>query len=70
VLPSVAVPTLVIAGEKDGMCPARIVKRIYRGVHGAELFVVEHGTHATLIEQPSLVNFRIETFLRKHGFLA
>ena len=64
-LPSIDVPTLVIAGEKDGMCPQRLVKRIYREVKGAELFVVPHGTHATLIEQPDVVNFRIETFLRK-----
>lgn len=69
VLPDVKVPTLVIAGQKDGMCPARLVKRIYRKVPGAELFVVPHGTHATLIEQPGLVNYRIEAFLRKNGLL-
>lgn len=69
VLPMVDVPTLVIAGQKDGMCPARMVKKIYAGVRGAELFVVPHGTHATLIEQPGLVNYRIESFLRKNGFL-
>jgi pimeloyl-ACP methyl ester carboxylesterase len=69
VLPSVDVPTLVIAGQRDGMCPSRLVKRIYTNVKGAELFVVPHGTHATLIEQPELVNLRIETFLRKNGML-
>ncbi|MFH1150939.1 MAG: alpha/beta hydrolase [Actinomycetota bacterium] len=69
VLPAINVPTLVIAGEKDGMCPARLVKRIYREVEGAELFVVPHGTHATLIESPDLVNYRIETFLRENGLL-
>jgi pimeloyl-ACP methyl ester carboxylesterase len=68
-LPSIDVPTLVIAGEKDGMCPTRLVKRIYREVKGSELFVVPHGTHATLIEQPDLVNLRIETFLRKNDLL-
>jgi len=68
-LPSIDVPTLVIAGEKDGMCPQRLVKRIYREVKGAELFVVPHGSHATLVEQPDVVNFRIETFLRKNGLL-
>lgn len=67
VLPRVSVPTLVIAGKKDGMCPARLVKRIYRGVRGAELFVVPRGTHGTLIEEPELVNYRIESFLRGHG---
>jgi pimeloyl-ACP methyl ester carboxylesterase len=68
-LPSINVPTLVIAGEKDGMCPMRLVKKTYRQVKGAELFVVPHGTHATLIEQPDAVNFRIETFLRKNALL-
>lgn len=70
VLEDVEVPTLVVAGEKDGMCPARLVKRIYRGVRGAELFVVPYGTHATLIEAPDLVNSRIEVFLYKNGMLA
>ena len=69
VLPEVNVPTLVIAGERDDMCPARLVKRIYRKVRGAELFVVPHGTHATLVEQPDLINFRIEAFLEKNDLL-
>lgn len=69
VLTMVEVPTLVIAGEKDTMCPARLVKKIFRGVKGAELFTVPHGTHATLIEEPDLVDFRIEAFLRKHELL-
>lgn len=69
VLPTVEVPTLVIAGEKDGMCPKRLVERIFTGVPGSELFVVPHGTHATLIEQPDLINYRVETFLRKHSLL-
>jgi pimeloyl-ACP methyl ester carboxylesterase len=68
-LPSINVPMLVIAGEKDGMCPMRLVKKTYRQVKGAELFVVPHGTHATLIEQPDAVNFRIETFLRRNALL-
>ena len=69
VLATVDVPTLVIAGEKDDMCPARLVKRIFRGIKGAELFTVPHGTHATLIEEPDLINYRIEAFLRKYGLL-
>lgn len=69
VLPRVKVPTLAIAGEKDGLCPARLVERIYDGVKGAELFVVPHGTHATLIEQPDVIHYRIEAFLRNYGLL-
>ena len=69
VMPTIDCPTLVIAGEKDGMCPARLVKRIHQKVKGSELFVVPHGSHATLIEQPELVNLRIEAFLRKHQML-
>lgn len=70
VLEDVSVPTLVIAGEKDGMCPARLVKRIHRGIRDSELFVVPHGTHATLIEAPDLINYRIESFLLKNDLLA
>ena len=69
VLLTVKVPTLVIAGEKDGMCPKHLVERIYEGIEGAELFVVPDGTHATLIEQPELVAYRVETFLRKNDLI-
>lgn len=69
VLATVDVPTLVIAGERDGMCPSRLVKKIHHEIKGSELFVVPGGTHATLIEQPALVNLRIESFLRRHGML-
>ncbi len=69
VLHTIDAPTLVIAGEKDGMCPARLVKRTFRQIKGAEFHLVPHGTHATLIEQPDAVNYRIEAFLRKNGIL-
>ena len=69
VLAEVKVPTLVIAGEKDGACPARLVEKISKGIKGSELFIVPHGTHATIIEVPDLINYRIEAFLRKHDFL-
>lgn len=69
VLATVDVPTLVISGKRDDMCPARLVKRVFRGVNGAELLTVPYGTHATLIEEPDLINYRIEAFLRKHGLL-
>lgn len=69
VLGMVDVPTLVVCGQKDGMCPARMVKKVYREVRGAELFEVPHGTHATLIEAPDTVDLRIEAFLRKNDLL-
>lgn len=69
VLASVSVPTLVVAGERDGMCPSRLVKRVYRGIKGSELFVVPGGSHGTLVEEPELVNYRVESFLRRHALL-
>lgn len=69
VLAKVSVPTLVIAGEKDGMCPARLVKKVHRGIRGSELFVVPGGSHGTLIEEPELVNYRVESFLRRNALL-
>jgi pimeloyl-ACP methyl ester carboxylesterase len=66
VLQTVAVPTLVIAGEKDRLTPLRVMEELWRRIPDAELLVVPRGTHTALVENPLLMNLRIELFLRDH----
>jgi pimeloyl-ACP methyl ester carboxylesterase len=66
VLPTVKIPTLIIAGEKDTWTPLRHQEEMHRLVPGSEFTVIPHGTHATPIENPHAVNYRIELFLRDH----
>jgi pimeloyl-ACP methyl ester carboxylesterase len=63
-LPSINVPVLVVAGERDTFTPAFLATAMAEALPRGEIFVVPQGTHVTPLEQPALVNARIETFLR------
>ena len=64
-LPSVAVPVLVIAAERDTFTPVRYAHQMARQIPSADLLVVPHGSHTAPIEQPELVEGRIRRFLRE-----
>lgn len=63
-LPQIDIPALVIAGERDTFTPPFLAKAMADAIPHGELFMVPRGTHVTPIEQPELVNSRIEEFLR------
>lgn len=65
VLPTIAVPTLLITGEHDLFTPVELSQRMADEIPGAELMVVRGGTHYTPIEYPMVVNLRIAKFLRE-----
>jgi len=65
-LERVLVPTLVIAGEKDLFTPVWVAERMATAIPKAELLVMPEGTHTALVENPLLMNLRIEVFLRDH----
>jgi pimeloyl-ACP methyl ester carboxylesterase len=58
------VPVLVVAGERDTFTPAFLASAMAEAMPKGELLVVPRGTHVTPIEQPEVVNARIEAFLR------
>ncbi len=62
-LRTIKVPTLVISGELDQFTPMWISKKMHRMIPDSELFIMHKATHAGLVEQPDLVNLRIEKFL-------
>jgi pimeloyl-ACP methyl ester carboxylesterase len=64
VLPRIEVPTLVIGGEKDTFTPAKLSAHMADAIPDADYLLVKGGTHTTLVEEPELVNSRIERFLR------
>lgn len=63
---TVSVPSLVIAGEKDRFTPLWVMEALWRSIPGAEFLVIPKGTHTALVENPLLMNLRIELFLRDH----
>jgi len=66
VLGGIKVPTLIIAGEKDLFTPVWVAEKMWRDIPGAELLVIPRGSHTALVENPSLMNLRVEVFLRDH----
>ncbi len=64
-LAKINVPTLVVAGEDDLFTPVTLARQMQERIPGAELLTLRHGTHTGLIEQPELLNLRLEKFLRE-----
>lgn len=63
VLPTVKVPTLVFAGDRDLFTPMWLSERMAAAIPDSELCVIRGGSHAALVEQPELMCLRLERFL-------
>ena len=61
-LPDVNVPTLVIAGERDGFTPLRRSLAMQAMIPGAEILILPAGTHTGPLEHPELVELRLQKF--------
>jgi len=65
-LPTIHVPTLVVAGKDDEMVtPPQVVKKIADGIKGAEFVVVENSAHLPPFENPQEFNRLLLQFIRK-----
>jgi pimeloyl-ACP methyl ester carboxylesterase len=64
-LPLIDVPTLVIAGARDGFTPPDRSVAMAAAVPGATLLMIEDGTHTTPIERPEQVNSAIKDLLER-----
>jgi pimeloyl-ACP methyl ester carboxylesterase len=64
-LPSVRVPTLVIAGRRDGFTPPERSRAIAEAVPEAELLEIPNASHTAPIEHPHLVNLAVRDFLTR-----
>lgn len=67
VLPTITVPTLIIAGDKDQLTPVATAERMRDAIPDAELVVVPGHTHLVQVEQPDVVHAAIDEFLRRHS---
>ena len=65
-LPSVAVPTLIIAGEKDTFTPMWLSVKMHAAVPGSELLVLPGGSHVGPLEHPELCALRVEKYFTDH----
>jgi len=62
-LPDVRVPTLIVAGTADGFTPYWLSEEMHDRIPHSELLTIPGGTHTAPIEQPELLELRLEKFL-------
>lgn len=59
-------PTLILVGDEDVATPLARAQEIAARIPQAELTIIEHAGHSTVIEQPEQCNQAIELFLQKN----
>lgn len=64
-LPQITVPTLVIAGERDGFTPPERSRAMAQAIPGAELLEIPQASHTAPIERPHLVDTTIRDFVAR-----
>jgi pimeloyl-ACP methyl ester carboxylesterase len=64
-LPHVDVPTLIIAGTADTFTPYWLSEEMNDRIPGSEMLTIPGGTHAATLEQPELIELRLERFLSR-----
>ena len=67
VLPTITVPTLIIAADRDQLTPVSIAERMHRTIANSKLVVFSGHSHLVQVERPREVHLAIETFLREHA---
>ncbi len=63
ILPTIAQPTLVIAGADDTIAPAEATQAVKDAVPGARLTTIAAAAHAAYLQQPAHYNAVLEDFL-------
>jgi pimeloyl-ACP methyl ester carboxylesterase len=70
VLPTIDVPTLIIAGDADQLTPVETAERMRDAIPNAELVVFAGHTHLVQVETPAHVHATIDDFLLRRGVQA
>lgn len=64
-LPTISVPTLLVAGSDDRTAPPAVMERMAQKIPGAEYVLLEGCGHLGPMDQPDAFNRVVETFLKK-----
>jgi pimeloyl-ACP methyl ester carboxylesterase len=62
-LPSIAVPTLVICGDEDVLTPPSDAEALHRGIPGSRLVMLPRAGHLSNIEAPEAFSAALQDFL-------
>ncbi|MDB4955551.1 MAG: alpha/beta hydrolase fold protein [Myxococcales bacterium] len=64
-LPAIKIPTLVVAGERDGFTPPDRSREMAAAIPEAELLEIPDASHTAPIEQPKIVDETIQNFIAR-----
>lgn len=64
-LADITVPTLVVAGGRDGFTPPERSRAMAEAIPGAELLEIPNASHTAPIERPNLVDWTIRDFIAR-----
>jgi proline iminopeptidase len=67
-LPLMKIPTLIIVGNDDFICPPSAAEYLHREIPNSRLLVIENAGHFPWLEQPEQFFGGIRTFLPKLGY--
>ena len=66
-LPDIAVPTLLIWGERDARSPLSVARQFEQAIADTTLVVIPECGHVSNLEQPELFNAAVREFCRAHA---
>jgi pimeloyl-ACP methyl ester carboxylesterase len=67
VLPTIRVPTLLLAGEEDARSPVAVARKMQRAIPGSELVLLSGAGHQSNIEAADRFNDEVRRFLGAVG---
>ncbi len=66
-LPTLGIPTLIIAGEADALTPPDQARAMAKSIPGARIAIIPGAGHLPPVEQPEATTQRLQEFLRGLG---
>jgi pimeloyl-ACP methyl ester carboxylesterase len=67
VLEQINVPTLILCGREDKLCPVEKHKMMQSLIVGSELSVIDRSGHLPVLEMPDITNQLLQNWLHKSG---
>jgi len=64
-LPTISVPTLVVAGEEDAVTPTKEAKALHEAIAGSRLEILAQAGHLSSVERPAAFNTVVSEFLAR-----
>jgi len=64
-LKNIRIPTLIFGADEDKFTPLWVAKKMHHLIPQSELLIVKKGSHVAIVEQPELINLRMEKFLKE-----